>query len=39
MTSIRKAALACMTAAMVAMSLNAAAQSGPRNQDTYFTFS
>src|SRR5262245_25357811 len=40
MTSIRKAALACMTGAMmVALSLNAAAQSGPRNQDTFFTFS
>lgn len=40
MTSIRKAALACMTSAMIAaMSLNAAAQTGPRNQDTYFTFS
>jgi hypothetical protein len=39
MASIRKAALACTTAAMVALSLNAAAQSGPRNQDTYFTFS
>ncbi len=39
MTSIRKAALACMTTAMmVALSLNAAAQ-GPRNQDTFFTFS
>lgn len=39
MTSIHKAALACMTVAMVALSLNVAAQSGPRNQDTYFTFS
>jgi hypothetical protein len=39
MTSIRKAALACMTTAMVALTLNAAAQTGPRNQDTYFTFS
>jgi len=39
MTSIRKAALACMTTAMVALTVNAAAQTGPRNQDTYFTFS
>lgn len=39
MTSIRKAALACMTAAMVTMSVNAGAQTGPRNQDTFFTFS
>jgi hypothetical protein len=38
MASIRKVALACMTAAMVAMSVNAGAQ-GPRNQDTFFTFS
>lgn len=38
MTSIRKVALACMTAAMVTVSVNAGAQ-GPRNQDTYFTFS
>jgi hypothetical protein len=38
MTSIRKVALACMTAAMVTMSVNAGAQ-GPRNQDTFFTFS
>ena len=38
MTSIRKVALACMTAAMVTMSVNAEAQ-GPRNQDTFFTFS
>jgi hypothetical protein len=38
MASIRKVALACMTAAMVAISVNAGAQ-GPRNQDTFFTFS
>jgi hypothetical protein len=38
MNSIRKVALACMTAAMVTMSVNAGAQS-PRNQDTFFTFS
>jgi hypothetical protein len=39
MSSIRKLALACMTAAMVSVSANAGAQSGPRNQDTFFTFS
>ena len=38
MNSIRKVALACMTAAMVSISVNAGAQ-GPANQDTYFTFS
>ena len=38
MNSIRKVALACMTAAMVTMSVNAGAQA-PRNQDTFFTFS
>lgn len=38
MTSIRKVALACVASAMVALPLNAGAQ-GPRNQDTYFTFS
>lgn len=38
MKSIRKVALACMTAAMVAVAVNAGAQ-GPRNQDTFFTFS
>jgi hypothetical protein len=38
MTSIRKVALACMTAAMLATAVNAGAQ-GPANQDTYFTFS
>ena len=38
MTSIRKVALACMTAALVTLSVNAEAQ-GPANQDTYFTFS
>ena len=38
MKSIRKVALACMTAAMVTISVNAGAQ-GPANQDTFFTFS
>lgn len=38
MASIRKVALACLTAAMVAISGNAGAQT-PRNQDTFFTFS
>src|SRR5829696_7440910 len=38
MHSIRKVALACMTAAMVTISVNAGAQ-GPANQDTFFTFS
>ena len=38
MASIRKVALACMTAAMVTISVNAGAQT-PRNQDTFFTFS
>jgi hypothetical protein len=38
MNSIRKVALACMTAAMVTISVNAGAQ-GPVNQDTFFTFS
>lgn len=39
MTSIRKAALACVTVALMALPLTAGAQTGPRNQDTYFTFS
>jgi hypothetical protein len=39
MTSIRNVALACMTAAMVSISVNAGAQTGPANQDTFFTFS
>ncbi len=39
MTSIRTVALACMTTAMMALPLAASAQTGPRNQDTYFTFS
>lgn len=39
MSSIRKLALACMTAAMVSVSATAGAQTGPRNQDTFFTFS
>lgn len=38
MKSIRKVALACITAAMVTMPVVAGAQ-GPANQDTYFTFS
>jgi len=38
MKSIRKVALACITAAMVTMPVIAGAQ-GPANQDTYFTFS
>ena len=38
MTSIRKAALACVASALLALPLGAAAQS-PRNQDTFFTFS
>src|SRR5215212_11384234 len=39
MTSIRKVAPACMTAAAVTMAVSAGAQTGPRNQDTFFTFS
>lgn len=39
MTLIRKVALACVAAALVTLPLTAAAQTGPRNQDTYFTFS
>ena len=38
MTSIRKAALGCVASALLALPLTAAAQ-GPRNQDTFFTFS
>jgi hypothetical protein len=38
MTSIRKAALACVASALLALPFSAAAQ-GPRNQDTFFTFS
>jgi hypothetical protein len=38
MNSIRNVALACMTAAMLTISVNANAQ-GPANQDTFFTFS
>ena len=38
MTSIRKAALACVTASLLMWSANAGAQ-GPANQDTFFTFS
>jgi hypothetical protein len=39
MTSIRTVAFACVAAALVTLPLTAAAQTGPRNQDTYFTFS
>ena len=39
MTLIRTVALACMTTAMMALPLAASAQTGSRNQDTYFTFS
>ena len=39
MASIRRVALACTTTAMVALALVASAQTGPRNQDTFFTFS
>jgi hypothetical protein len=38
MTLIRKAALACVASAMLALPLTATAQ-GPVNQDTFFTFS
>lgn len=38
MTSIRKAALACVASTLLALPFSAAAQ-GPRNQDTFFTFS
>ena len=38
MTSIRKAALACVASAVLVLPLSAAAQ-GPANQDTFFTFS
>ena len=38
MTSIRKAALACVASAVLALPLSTAAQ-GPVNQDTFFTFS
>src|SRR5688572_20897694 len=38
MTSIRKAALACVASTMLVLPLNATAQ-GPANQDTFFTFS
>lgn len=38
MTSIRKVALACVTASLLTWSANAGAQ-GPANQDTFFTFS
>src|SRR5687768_4464915 len=38
MTSIRKVALACVSSALMALPLTAAAQ-GPANQDTFFTFS
>src|SRR6478735_1038976 len=39
MSSIRKLAVACMTAALVSVSATAGAQTGPANQDTFFTFS
>jgi hypothetical protein len=39
MTSIRKVALACVASALIALPLTATAQTGPRNQDTFFTFS
>src|SRR5687767_15794265 len=38
MTSIRKVALACVSSALMALPLTAAAQ-GPANQDTFFKFS
>ena len=38
MTSIRKAALACVASAVLVLPLSAGAQ-GPANQDTFFTFS
>jgi hypothetical protein len=38
MRSIRKVALACVSSALMALPLTAAAQ-GPANQDTFFTFS
>ena len=38
MKSIRKAALACVASALLALPVSAAAQ-GPVNQDTFFTFS
>jgi hypothetical protein len=38
MTLIRKAALACVASALLALPVNAMAQ-GPANQDTFFTFS
>ena len=38
MSSIRKAALACVASAVLVLPLSAAAQ-GPANQDTFFTFS
>ena len=39
MTFIRRAALGCMTTAMVALPLAAGAQGSLPNQDTFFTFS
>jgi hypothetical protein len=39
MMLIRKVALACVAGALATVPLTAAAQTGPRNQDTYFTFS
>lgn len=39
MTLIRKAVLAGVAGALLALPFGAAAQTGPRNQDTFFTFS
>ena len=39
MTLIRKAVLAGVASALLALPFGAAAQTGPRNQDTFFTFS
>src|SRR5262245_13446322 len=39
MTSIRKAALACVAGALMVLPVSAAGQTGPANQDTFFTFS
>ena len=39
MKSMRKVALACVASAVLALPLSAGAQIGPRNQDTFFTFS
>ena len=39
MKVIQKAAIACVLATMAMLPLAASAQTGPRNQDTFFTFS